>query len=116
MADIQHNGLGRSPGATIEDCERTWTEICREYVTDAQIVIRLRILPLGQDRPAVIITSPGVDPETGNDRPHVWATADVSRSGVAITYTGLHILLCRAKERMAAHLGGQMEVWDERST
>lgn len=99
---------GSFTGPTIDDCERLWTTIIKELVTDCEIVIKLPILPLGQNRPAVMVISPGLDPETGEPRMHTWATRDVNRTGDAFSYAQLFDLLMTAYRNIDAHLNGQV--------
>ena len=112
MAGNLGKSYGAYSGPTLEDCVKLWTTIKRDLVSDAAIEVRLPILPLGQDRPKVIVNSPGLGPLTGAERPHVWATMELANGSVAFTYTNLHLMLSRAYHNMEAFLGGQMVISD----
>lgn len=93
-------------GPTIEDCDRLWTTIVKELITDVEIQVVLRVLPLGQDRPRVLVRSPGLDANTGAQKWHVWATKELSAHSDAMSYAQLYDLLILAYRSIDAHLGG----------
>jgi hypothetical protein len=96
---------GQGPG--IDDCNRLWTTLVREFITDLEIRVQLPLVPPSSIRPRVTIMSPGLDPETGAERPHVWATTELRASNLAFTYGQLYDLLLVAYRTIEGHLGGQ---------
>lgn len=103
-----HNDRRTYTGPTIEDCDKLWTTINKELITDCEIQLILRILPLGQVRPHIVVRSPGLDAETGGSMWHVWATKELQASGVAFSYEQLYDLLIMAYRKIDAHLNGQV--------
>jgi hypothetical protein len=103
----KRNGSGMH-GPTVEDCERLWTTIRKELITDAEVMVIVPTLPLGQQRPCLMVASPGFDPETGAVVQRVWATRELGLRDFAITYGTLFDLLIEAHNRMQSHLGGQV--------
>lgn len=95
-------------GPELEDCNKVWATIIGELVTDAQV--RMVFMPKRDPsfRTAVVVWSPGLDPETGGPRDHIWATKELQASYQAITYRQLYDLLIVAYRKMEAHLGGQI--------
>lgn len=99
-----------SSGPTIEDCNRLWTTIIKEYITDAEITLTLQVYPLGSKRPNLCVCSPGFHPETGAPYMHTWATTELRASSLAFTYSQLYDLLIVAYRKIEGHLGGQSEL------
>jgi len=94
-------------GPTLEDCQKAYDTIVTELVTDAQIRLEFQELREPTFIARLVLWSPGIDPETGGPREHVWATKELQASFEAITYRQLYDLLIVGYRRMEAHLGGQ---------
>lgn len=94
-------------GPELEDCNKVWNTIISELVTDA--AVRIVFMPKRdpQFRTKVVVWSPGLDPETGGPRDHIWATKELPLGSVAFSYAQLYELLIVAYRNMDAHLGGQ---------
>lgn len=95
-------------GPELEDCNKCWWTITHELVTDAQVRIEFQPMREPQHLARVVVWSPGLDPETGGPREHVWATKELQAGFQAITYRQLYDLLIVAYRRMEAHLSGQI--------
>lgn len=106
MSYSKKNGNG-AHGPTVEDCERLWTTIRKDLITDAEVMVIVPTLPIGQQRPCLMVCSPGLDPETGAVVQRVWATRELGARDFAITYQTLFDLLIEAHNRMDGHLRGQ---------
>jgi len=95
-------------GPTLEDCEKCWHTIISELVTDASVRIEFVGARNPQHITRLVVWSPGLDPETGGPRDHIWATKELQAGFEAITYRQLYDCLIVAYRRMEAHLGGQI--------
>jgi len=95
-------------GPELEDCNKCWHTITHELVTDAGLRLELQPMWNPQYRARLVVWSPGLDPETGGPRDHIWATKELQASFEAITYRQLYDLLIVAYRNMEAHLGGQL--------
>lgn len=102
----QPNGSG-STGPTVDDCNRLWTTLKTELITDLEIRIDFQLYPNPSDRPYITVRSPGFEPTTGLQRWHIWARKELDRHAVAISYKQLFDLLIAAHHRIEQHLGGQ---------
>ena len=96
-------------GPTLEDCNKCWWTITHELVTDAQLRLEPQPMKEPKHRARLVVWSPGLDPETGGPREHVWATKELQDSFEAITYRQLYDLLIVAYRKMEAHLSGQTQ-------
>lgn len=94
-------------GPTLEDCERLWTTIKKEMITDCQLEIILPTFPIGGQRPVLVVKSPGLDSETGSSVDRLWATRELSNNSLGFTYQQLYDLLIEAYRRIEGRLGGQ---------
>lgn len=94
-------------GPELEDCNKVWATIVGELVTDASVRIDFMQSKNPAYRARVVVWSPGIDPETGGPRDHIWATKELQASYEAITYRQLYDLLIVAYRMMDAHLSGQ---------
>jgi len=56
------------------------------------------------------VWSPGLDPDTGGARDHIWALKEIQQGYEAITYVQLYDLLIQAYREIQNHLGGQVEL------
>jgi len=101
-----HNRL-QYTGPTLEDCQKCYDTIITDLVTDAQVRLEFQTLREPTFIARLVLWSPGLDPETGGAREHVWATKELQASFEAITYRQLYDLLIVGYRRMEAHLGGQ---------
>jgi hypothetical protein len=94
-------------GPTLEDCQRSWDFLTTEYVTDLKIAIDFQTAKEPTFRARVVVWSPGIDPETGGPRDHIWATKELQHGFEAITYRQLFDLLIVSHQKIQAVLGGQ---------
>ena len=102
----RHNGSA-STGPNVDDCNRLWSTLKQEFITDLEIRLELQIYPNPSDRPWITIRSPGFDSETGQQRWHIWARKELSNHAVGFTYQQLYDLLIVAYKRIEGHLSGQ---------
>jgi len=100
------NGSG-SRGPTLEDCQRLWDTLVTEYVTDLAIRIEFQATKEPNYLARLVVWSPGLDPETGGERPHFWATKELAFGYEAITYVQLYDLLIQSYRKIDGALGGQ---------
>lgn len=107
MAGFRANDRLQYTGPTLEDCNKCWSTIVGELVTDAEVRIEFTASKNPSFITRVVVWSPGLDPETGGPREHTWATKELQAGFEAITYRQLYDLLIVAYRRMDAHLGGQ---------
>lgn len=94
-------------GPTLEDCQKCWWTIQRELVTDAEVRILFAQEKEPSIRPSLVVWSPGVGPEVGQERVIIWATKTLQDGYEAITYRQLYDLLITAYRNMESHLNGQ---------
>lgn len=95
-------------GPTLEDCQRLWDTLTGDYITD--LAIRLEFQPVREPsfRPRLVCWSPGLDPETGGPRDHIWATKELQAAFEAITYRQLYDLLIVSHRAIEGHFGSQL--------
>lgn len=107
-----HPGRGSASylGPTLEDCQKCWDTIRRELVTDFEIRLEFQALRDPGYLARLVAWSPGLDPETGGPREHIWATKELQAGYEAITYRQLYDLLISAYRRIENHLGGSAEM------
>lgn len=110
MANTKGNSRLSYNGPTLEDCQRCWDTIRTELVTDAAIMVEFQTAKEPEFLARLVLWSPGLDPETGGPRDHVWATKELQAGFEAITYRQLYDLLIVGYRRIEAHLGGQQEL------
>lgn len=108
MANFKGNSRLQYTGPTLEDCQKCYDTIITELVADAQIRLEFQSLREPSFIARLVLWSPGLDPETGGPREHIWATKELQASFEAITYRQLYDLLIVGYRRMEAHLGGQL--------
>lgn len=108
MAASRGNGLVGTRGPALGDCQRLWDTLVTEYVTDLKLSFELQTAKEPQYAARMVCWSPGLDPETGGERPHIWATKEISMGYEAITYIQLYDLLIQAYRQIESHLGGQV--------
>jgi hypothetical protein len=94
-------------GPELEDCNKVWATIVGELITDAGVRMDFMQSKNPAYRARVVVWSPGLDPQTGGPRDHIWATKELQVGSVAITYRQLYDLLIVAYRMMDAHLSGQ---------
>lgn len=110
MASATSKGGYSSRGPTMLDCQRLWDVLVTEYVTDLGMRILWQTAKMPAYRTCVQVWSPGLDPETGGPRDHIWATKDIYVAFEAITYPQLYDLLINAYREMQGFFGGQIEL------
>jgi len=103
------NGYG-ARGPTLGDCQRLWDTLVTEYVTDLKLAFEFQEAKMPSYIARIVCWSPGLDPETGGPRDHIWATKEISQGYEAITYIQLYDLLINAYRKITDHLGGQTEL------
>lgn len=104
----QPNGTrGHYTGPTLDDCQRLWDTLVKEFITDLAIRLEFQGLREPQFRSRLVLWSPGLDPETGGPRDHVWSTKELAPGFEAITYRQLYDLLIVGYRLIEGHLGGQ---------
>lgn len=99
-----------SRGPTLKDCQSLWDTLVTEYVTDLGMRVIFQTAKLPAYRACVQVWSPGLDPNTGGPRDHIWATRDLHNAFDAITYAVLFDLLIHAYREMQGFFGGQEEL------
>lgn len=107
MATKWYGSKGEYYGPTLADCQRSWDYLTTEYVTDLKIAIDLQTAKEPSFIARVVVWSPGIDPETGGARDHIWATKELQHGYEAITYRQLFDLLIVSHQKIQAVLGGQ---------
>jgi len=108
-ASTSKNGYG-ARGPTLGDCQRLWDTLVTEYVTDLKLAFEFQEAKMPSYIARIVCWSPGLDPETGGPRDHIWATKEISQGYEAITYIQLYDLLINAYRKITDHLGGQTEL------
>ena len=103
------NGYG-ARGPTLGDCQRLWDTLVTEHVTDLKLAFEFQEAKMPSYIARIVCWSPGLDPETGGARDHIWATKEISQGYEAITYVQLYDLLINAYRKITDHLGGQSEL------
>lgn len=96
-----------SRGPTLDDCQKLWDTLTTEFVTDLGIRVMFQAAKLPAYRACIVVWSPGLDPDTGGPRDHIWATKDIQKSLDGITMAQLYDLLILAYREIQGHLGGQ---------
>lgn len=99
-----------SRGPTLQDCQRLWDHLVTEYVTDLKLSFDFQAPKEPSFIARMCCWSPGLDPETGGERDHIWATKDLTHGYEAVTYIQLYDLLIQAYRNIQHHLGGQAEL------
>jgi len=107
MANLRGNSRINYNGPTLEDCQKCYDTIRTDLITDCQIRLEFQSLREPDFLARLVLWSPGLDPETGAAREHVWSTKELQASFEAITYRQLYDLLIVGYRRMELHLGGQ---------
>jgi len=103
-----HAELNRNyMGPTLEDCQKCWWTIQRELIVDAELRILFAQEKEPSIRPSMVVWSPGVGPEIGQERVIIWASKVLQDGFEAITYRQLYDLLITAYRNMEGHLNGQ---------
>jgi hypothetical protein len=95
-------------GPTLNDCQKLWDTLTTEYVTDLAIKLEFQTAREPQFTPQLVCWSPGLDPDTGGPRDHVWATKQLQPGFEAITYRQLYDLLIVTHRSVDSLLGGQL--------
>lgn len=99
---------GSYTGPTLEDCQRLWDTLVTEYVTDLAIRLEFQTAKEPQFIARLVCWSPGLDPDSGGPRDHIWATKSLQPGYEAITYRQLFDLLMLSYRSVDAMLGGQI--------
>lgn len=110
MAGSLRRGDQGSRGPQLEDCQRLVDTLVTEFVTDLGIRVVFQAAKMPNYRACIQVWSPGLDPDTGAARDHVWAIKDLQNGYDIITYGQLYVLLMDAYRRIQDHLGGQQEL------
>lgn len=107
MATKWDSGSKQYSGPTLEDCEKLMHTIQTELLTDGGVRVMWTEYrnPTGLTR--LEFFSPGIDPETGGPRDHIWATKELQLGYEAVTYRQLYDLLIVAYRMIEGHLSGQ---------
>jgi len=100
------NGFG-ARGPTLADCQRLWDTLVTEYVTDLKLAFEFQMAKEPSYIARIVCWSPGLDPSTGGERDHVWATKEINQGYEAVTYVQLYDLLIQSYRNIQHHLGGQ---------
>lgn len=107
MATKWDRSVGVYTGPTLEDCQRLWSTLVSEYITDLGIRLEFPAAREPQFRARLQCWSPGLNPDTGGPRDHIWATKELQPGFEAITYRQLFDLLIQAHRLIESTLGGQ---------
>ena len=107
MANSTSKGGFGARGPTLQDCQKIWDTLVTEYVTDLAISLDFQAAKEPSFIARLRVWSPGLDPETGGSRDHVWATRYLARANEALTYVQLYDLLIEAYRTIEHHFGGQ---------
>lgn len=107
MASATTAGGYSSRGPTLKDCQGLWDTLVTEYVTDLGMRVMFQTAKLPAYRACIQVWSPGLDPDNGGPRDHIWATRDLHNAFEAITYAVLFDLLIMAHREMTGFFGGQ---------
>jgi len=110
MSGSSRNDKSNRHGPDLDDCQRLWDTLTKEFVTDLAIRFEFQASRDPHFRARLIVWSPGFDPDTGKEREHVWAIKELRYGYEAITYIQLYDLLIIAYRVIEAHLGGQIEL------
>jgi len=110
MAATTTKGGFSSRGPTMQDCQRLWDTLTTEYVTDLGMRVLWQAAKMPNYRACIQVWSPGLDPETGEERDHIWAIKDIHEGYEAITYVQLYDVLIQAYRMIQSKLGGQVEL------
>jgi len=108
-ASTRANGFS-SRGPTLQDCQRLWDHLTTEYVTDLKLAFEFQTAKEPSFIARIVCWSPGLDPETGGPRDHIWCTKEISQGYEAVTYMQLYDLLIQTYRKIQDHLGGQAEL------
>ena len=109
MASLRNGDKG-TRGPQLGDCQRLWDYLVTEYVTDLALRFEFQATKEPSFIARIVCWSPGLDPETGGPREHVWAIKELHYGYEAVTYTQLYDLLINTHRRLQDHLGGQVEM------
>lgn len=110
MAALSREGPGGSRGPTLADCQRLWDTLTTEYVTDLALRFEFQAAKQPSFIARLVCWSPGLDPETGGPRDHVWASKELHYGYEAITFVQLYDLLIQSYRAIQNKLGGQVEL------
>lgn len=110
MAGSSRANGGQFRGPTMEDCQRLWDHLTTEYVTDLKLSIEFQEAKEPSHPQRIVCWSPGLDPETGGPRDHIWGTKWMNTSDCAIGYGQLYDLLIVSYKTIEGHFGGQAEL------
>jgi len=110
MANSLGLGGSKSVGPQLDDCQRLWDTLVTEFVTDLGIRVIFQAAKLPAYRACIEVWSPGLDPDTGGPRDHIWSTKELPRGYTGITYAQLYDSLILAYREIQGHLGGQIEL------
>ena len=100
------NGFS-SRGPTMQDCQKLWDTLVTEYVTDLGMRMLWQAATMPNYRACIQVWSPGLDPQTGGPKDHIWAIKEIQQGYEAITYVQLYDLLIQAYRVIQGKLGGQ---------
>ena len=103
----KYNGGDVKPTATLEDCNKLWSSIKKELMSDASIVVYFATYPDSQIRPCIRVESSKLIDDLGTEQQYIWATYEFPLGAIAITIDAFHKLLVRAYTNMDAWLRGQ---------
>lgn len=110
MAAYSRETGSKSGGPQLEDCQKLWDYLVTEFVTDLGLRVIFQAAKEPGYRACLQVWSPGLDPDTGKERDHIWATRDLQKGYSAITYSALYDLLIVAYRAIEGKLGGQEEL------
>lgn len=99
---------GLYTGPTLEDCQKLWDTLTSEFITDLGVRLEFQELREPTRLVRLVLWSPGLDPETGGPRDHIWSTKELARGFEAITYRQLYDLLIVGYRSIDSHFGGQL--------
>lgn len=107
MASSSGGNFSKYQGPTLEDCNKLFASIKDELVDDVAVRIEFTQSVNPSHITRLVVWSPGIDPETGGERDHVWATKELQHGFEAITYRQLYDSLIVAYRMIDGHLRGQ---------
>lgn len=110
MTAYSRNSAGKQPGPGLDDCQKLWDTLVTEYVTDLGIRIMFQAAKMPAYRACIVVWSPGLDPETGEPRDHIWATTDLPKAYIGLSYVQLYDSLIHAYREIQGFFGGQEDM------
>ncbi len=94
-------------GPTLEDCQKLWDTLVTEYVTDLAVRVEFQTVKEPHFRSRLVCWSPGLDPETGGPKDHIWGIKDLQAGFEMISYRQLFDLLIVSHRKIEGVIGGQ---------